>query len=564
MHAGREEAVAVRRDLARLASQDFDVLIVGGGISGACMAHDAALRGLSVALIEKQDFGGATSSASSKVLHGGIRYLQQGRLDKVRESVVERAAFQVIAPHLTRYVPFLIPTYRGLLRGRAALSAGIALYELVGLGQNRGIRDSAKQVPRSGGAASAEWLAELARLQPAGHPTGVRVLFESHMYNSERMTLAFVKTAAENGADVANYLAAEGVLRSGNRIQGVVARDRLTGQEIRVAARLTVNAAGPWIRGLNERFNVGSLVRQITGFSKGTHIVTRALLPDVGLALPTGRKAKAVVTRGGRHVFVIPWRGLSLIGTTDGPFSGNPDEVGPADEDIDDLLGDVNAALPGAGLTRADVRHAFAGLYPLTDAVLHRDVYQGTGDYQIVDHAHGDGVDGCMSVLGAKFTTARRLAERAIDVACRKLGHPSVPCRTRTTALTGGAIQDLDGYLSDARRRLPLLDGDVVAHLVRSYGTETDKVLRRSAPTRLAPGSPCVEAEVAFAVETEMAMRLDDVVFRRTGLGTVGHPGELALSRCAGIIGTRLGWSAERIADEVRQTARQFPVSPAS
>lgn len=554
----------MRRDLGRLAAQDFDVLIVGGGISGACMAHDAALRGLSVALIEKQDFGGATSAASSKVLHGGIRYLQQGRLDKVRESVVERAAFQVIAPHLTQYVPFLIPTYRGLLRGRAALSAGIALYELVALGQNGGIRDPAKQVPRSGGTPSPDWLGQLARLRPAGDPTGVCVLYESHMYNSERMTLAFVKTAAENGATVANYVAAEGVLRSSNRIQGVVARDALTGQEIRIAARLTVNAAGPWISGLNERFGVGRLARRVTGFSKGTHIVTRAVLPDAGLALPTGRKTKAVVTRGGRHVFVIPWRGLSLIGTTDGPFSGKPDEVGPTAEDIHDLIGDVNAALPGAGLTRDDVRHAFAGLYPLTDAVLHEDVYQGTGDYQIVDHAQGDGVDGCMSVLGAKFTTARRLAERALDVACRKLGRPAAPCRTRTTALAGGAILDFVGYLADARRRFAGLDEEVVAHLARSYGTELDVVLGRSATARLAPGSPCVEAEVAHAVEAEMAMRLDDVVFRRTGLGTVGHPGEPALRRCAGIIGARLGWSAERTADEVRQTACQFPVGPAS
>jgi glycerol-3-phosphate dehydrogenase len=553
------------RDLDRLTREEFDVLIVGGGISGACLAHDAALRGLSVGIIERRDFGGATSSASSKVLHGGIRYLQQARIDKIRESAMERAAFQTIAPHLSRYVPFLIPTYSGLARGRAALSTGVAIYEWLTAGPNERIADPAKKVPRADRAQVAAWLREFEALSPRERPTGASVVYESHLYNSERMTLAFLKSAGTNGAVIANYVGASAFVRNANRVSGVVARDALTGRELRIGARLTINAAGPWIGELDQGLGVGPLSRRITGFSRGAHIVTRQILRDVAIALPTRRRTQAVVTRGGRHVFAIPWRGRTLIGTSDRPFAGDLDNVRPTEEDVEDLLNDVNEGLPGAGLTRADVCHAFAGLYPLTEATLSDDVYQGTGEYQIVDHAARDHVEGCVSMLGAKFTTARRLAERTTDLALRKLGRPAVPSVTGSTPLTGGDIRDLAAFASDTERRYGHLGPEVVAHLVASYGSEVDAVL--SAPgdptgtlARLTPERESLEAEVDFAVEREMAVTLEDVVFRRTGLGTVGHPGLPCLRRCADIIGIRLGWGENQKDQQIRQTERQFPI----
>jgi glycerol-3-phosphate dehydrogenase len=555
----------MQRDLDRLRRDEFDLLIVGGGISGACLAHDAALRGLSVALIEKRDFGGATSSASSKLIHGGIRYLQQARIDKVRESAMERAAFQAIAPHLSRYVPFLIPTYPGLARGRATLATAVAIYEWLTAGANGRVPDGAGKVPRASRDQVAAWLRELDALSPRERPTGASAIYESHLHSSERMTLAFLKTASANGAAIANYVEAEAFVRSSERVSGVVARDRLTGREVRIGARLTINAAGPWIDALDRKLGVGPLNRQITGFSRGAHIVTRQVLRDMAIVLPTTRRTQAVVTRGGRHVFVIPWRGCSLIGTSDRPFTGNPDDVQPTAEDVEDLLRDVNDGLPGAGLTRGDVRHAFAGLYPLTESRLSDDVYQGTGDYQIVDHAARDHVQGCMSVLGAKFTTARRLAERATDLAIRKLGRPAVPCATRSTPLVGGNIQDLPALTKAAEARLSRLGPDVVANLVASYGAEIDEATDPDACApqgleRLTSHRETVESEVAFAVEREMAVCLDDVVFRRTGLGTIGHPGLACLRRCADIIGVRLGWGADHKVQQIRQTERQFPI----
>jgi len=555
----------MRRDPTAFQDTTFDVVVVGGGITGACLAHDATLRGLSVALVERHDFGSATSAASSKLLHGGIRYLQQARFDKVRESARERACFHRIAPHLTRWVPFLVPTQPGLLRGREFLGCGMWLYDRLTRGEDRHVRDPAKKVPLS------MFLPhdELARLVPElggrADVTGAHVLYESHLHSSERMTLAFVKSAVRGGAVVANYLTVDGLLTRDDRVEGVTVIDTLTDDRFDIHARIVVNAAGPWLAGLNERMGIGRLRVPIRGFSTGAHIVTRQVSDTFALALPTRRRSRSIVDRGGRYVFVIPWRGHSLIGTSDRPFTGELDDVGPTDADIVDLLSDVNGALPGLGLTPTDVLHAFAGLYPLTARDLRPDVYQGTGNYQVIDHGRVGGSDGVVSVLGAKYTTARRLAEQATSLLCRRLDRTTRPSRSGQIPLVGGEIEDLERFTEDAvARHAACLERDPVEHLVHHYGTEMDAVVAVGATddrrllTPLSPERESVGAEVQFAVEEEMAVTLSDVVFRRTGLGTLGDPGVECLDRCAAIMGTCLGWSAARMREEVRQTQTLF------
>ena len=555
----------MRRSLATLDRTLFDVVIIGGGITGACLAHDAALRGLSVALIERGDFGGATSAASSRILHGGIRYLQRLRADRVRESAQERTHLRRIAPHLVRWVPFLLPTDRTLARGRWTLAGGMALYRLLGCadesGDDRRVR-SGTYFDRSALGREAPALTADSRY------TGAFVLNECHLHSSERMTLAFLKTAVRHGAVVANYVASVGLLREGARVVGVQARDLGQGDEFRIRARVTVNASGPWLPGLNDRFAVGPLRRPVSGFARGAHIVTRQILPRYAVALPTGRASGALLDRGGRHVFVIPWRGHSLIGTSNRPFGGELGRVRPESRDLADLLDDVNRAMPSAGLRRDDVRHAFAGLYPLTARRIEADVYQGTGDYQIVDHGRHGLAEGIVSVLGAKYTTARRLAELATNLVCRKLGRSDARCRTRETPLVG--------WMPDApslRCRIGdsyggALDQATVESLLRHYGEEADKVLRAAASDpsllrRVAAGRETIAAEVVYSVEHEMAAQLSDVVFRRTGLGMLGYPGDSCLERCAAIMADRLGWSDARRAEELRRTRDCFPVPPA-
>ncbi|HAK54912.1 MAG TPA: hypothetical protein DCP38_05435 [Acidobacteria bacterium] len=268
-------------------------------------------------------------------------------------------------------------------------------------------------------------------------------------------------------------------------------------------------------------------------------------------------------------MFIIPWRGLSLIGTSDRPHTGGLERIVPDEKDVAGLLADVAAALPSVALTRRDVRHAFAGLYPLTAGDLSPDVYQGSGDFQIIDHGRAGGVEGAVSALGAKYTTARRLGERATDLACAKLGRTGVVSRTTTTPLVGGDIDDLGSFTAEAvARHAPRLDPPAVRHLIRHYGTEADAVVDAAtgSPTGLAPLAttrPSLEAEVTFAVDREMAVTLDDVVFRRTGLGTIGHPGDACLRRCATLMADRLGWSADETDRQLRTTAGRFLGGPA-
>jgi glycerol-3-phosphate dehydrogenase len=562
--------VILRRDLGELSSRVFDVVVVGGGITGAAVAHDAALRGLRVALVERRDFGAATSAASSKVLHGGIRYLQQFDVGKLRESVFERACFQNLAPHLTRYVPFLIPTFHGLLKGRTALRAAIRLHELLSARLDEAITDPAKRPPHNRMCSKAETLRMAPVLGGQHGLTGSCVIYESHMHSSERMTLAFVKSAAGNGASVANYVAAERLLTRGQSVRGLGVHDERSDGAFEIQARIVVNATGPWTPLLARAFGLPGLERTVTGYSKGVHLVTRPLTNDVALVLPTAKRHVSLIDRGGRHLFVIPWRNRSLVGTSNSPFEAGLDEVRPTPDDVADLLADVNGALPGATVSNVDVTHTFAGLFPLTAETIRPDVYQMSGHYDVIDHGRLGGPDGVISLLSTKYTTARRLAETAVDLVVAKLGGPSRSSRSAATPLVGGAIEDVAHYTADAQRRYASrLDADTVQHLVGHYGTEIDEVLATTTPgvqpdAKLAPDRKCVEAEVVFAVVGEMAEHLDDVVFRRTGLGTIGHPGIPSLERTARIMAGLLDWTAERARAEVERTEGLFPTAAAT
>ncbi|MBE0586201.1 MAG: glycerol-3-phosphate dehydrogenase/oxidase, partial [Desulfofustis sp.] len=444
----------MKRAIESLQSREFDVIVIGGGITGACLAHDAALRGLQVALVEKDDFGMSTSAASSKLLHGGIRYLQKLQFGKVRESARERTYFQVIAPHATRSVPFLIPTISGsLMKGKAALFAGMNLYRLLCVGLNGLVKDPVKRIEHGSRYSRRQVLDRVPLLQAIDGLNGAHTLFEVHMNNSERMTLAFVKTAVVHGAAAANYVRVIDFVQDGERISGVVCRDQLTGSDFTIRARIVVNAAGPFLPGINKLLKGARLRKEPTGFSKGVHLVTRQIEGHFALALSSGKKTEGLVTRGGRHIFLIPWRGRSLIGTTNVPFTGQLDDVRVTSRDVRDFLQDINAIIPGVALRENDVHYAFAGLYPLISDEIKTDTYQGTGEYQVVDHAGQDHLEGMVSVLGAKYTTARAIAEQAVDIVVSKLNRPELRCRTAVEPLSEGGIDDLEGFVAEKQQR---------------------------------------------------------------------------------------------------------------
>lgn len=552
----------MERNLDRMAATRHDVLIIGGGITGACIARDAALRGLSVALVEKKDFSSATSSGSSKLVHGGLRYLANFELSLVRESLRERRTWEAIAPHMVTPVPFLIPLY-GSTSGMK-LKIGLTLYDLLSYDRNR-LDDPDKHMPGHKRISREEAL-ERAPFLDADGLIGAMIYYDCQMYSPERIGIECIGDAADNGAHIANYAQVDEILTSqegdGRKVTGARVTDLLTGTAHDIKADLTINATGPWgdmVMALAEKDGAParSLIR-----SKGIHLITRKLTDEMALA---------VMPSGGGHFFVIPWRDHTIIGTTDTVFKGRPDELGVSETDIADFLKIINTGLPGLNLTRDDVEHFYAGLRPLVDANPNdadengeKDSYGASRAAEVFDHAE-EGVDRLLSALGGKWTTSRHLAEQVVDMSLDKLGHPKVKCTTSSTPVQGGEITRYRDFEDAALSRLPNLAPEIVKNLARNYGSRMDDVVdiadHEGDPTLLTPLSNAthtIGAQVLYSIRTEMARTLEDVLQRRTGLGTLGHPGHDTLKRIADIAGDELGWDAGERARQIAVAEKRF------
>lgn len=530
----------MRRDLPRSCARVHDLVVVGGGVTGACIARDAALRGLSVALVEKQDFSNATSAASSKLIHGGLRYLRNLEVGLIRESLRERRMWLRTAPHLVYPLKMLMPTHRGRSRseGKPLLRLGLGVYDLLAF--DRGwLADADQRLPGHRALGVAETLALQPDL-PTDDLTGALQYYDCQMFSPERLALECLLSASAAGAELCNYTIAEGLIREGSRVVGVRARDLFAGEPRELRGRVVVNAAGPWADLLiADLQGTQRLVR-----SKGVHIITRALTPGHALLI-AGKHG---------HFFILPWRGRTLIGTTDEAYHGDPDDFRVTEADITSLLATVNHHLPSAQLTRADVLHFYGGLRPLVDDGA--STYDASRKAEVHDHAarhRGPPVEGLISAIGGKWTTSRHLAEQIVDLAARKLGRRLPACTTADTPLPGGAIGNFRKFVAAQVARNRQHDPNLIEHLARNYGARIGELLAiaESDPSLarpLAEGLPEIGAQVVHAQRCEMAMTLADVVLRRTGLGTLGNPGEAALIAAARIMGAPLGWNrAERM-----------------
>ncbi len=544
----------MRRGIDRLASEEFDLLIVGAGIYGACAAWDASLRGLRVALIDRGDFGGATSQHSQKTIHGGLRYLQQADLKRMRESIRERRTLMRIAPQFVSPFPCVMPTYGHLTRGREALAVAMLANDLVGLDRNR-IDDPAKRIPR-GRTVSRRRVLELLPGIPTKGLTGGAVWHDCQAHNTERLLLSFVLGACEKGAAAANYVEAVGFLADKRRVVGVSALDRTTGKRFDIQARLVLNAAGPWTDELLARLDPRLATPPIP-LSTALVIVTRPFIRGCGAGLSSATAAASAAFKGKRLWFVTPWRDASLVGTVHAPFSGRPDEDRVTEREVAALLDAINAAYPGARLSRGDVRCVYRGILPM------QRVNRRTGEavlmkhYRLTDHRRRHGWDGIATMVGVKYTTARDVAEKAVHLVLRKLGLPRRPSASATTPVPGGDVGRFDEFLAAAVRARPAWLGEEVARrLVCQYGSlhaEVIALAERERPlSRPLPCRPAVlGAEIVRAVREEMAVSLADAVFRRTELGTAGCPGDDCLTACADLMGRELGWDVRRRRDEI-------------
>ncbi|MCP5484422.1 MAG: glycerol-3-phosphate dehydrogenase/oxidase [Spirochaetales bacterium] len=512
--------------------EPFDLIIVGGGISGAAVAHEATADGLRVALFEKDDFGWATSSATSKLIHGGLRYLKTMEFGLVRESLKERRILEDIAPNLVYPLPFVIPHYRR--SEKWMLAAGLTLYDLLGF--DRGwTRHKDKRIARHRSLSVAE-VRDLAPIIPEAGLVGGSLYYDCQSIFPERLTLAFLKSAAAGGAVLANRAPVIDFLNDGKRISGVRVRDLLTGSEHEVRARLVVNTGGPWadrLLSLARKDNDGPGRLRM---SEGIHIIVPGLLKEHALVL---------LTPEGRHFFVLPWRGHSLIGTTDRPYEGNPDDYQVSRQSIEHFLREINASLSTEPIDYKDIVFAYGGLRPLTDTQT-ESTYSSSRRYEIFDSAD-QGLEGLLTVEGGKYTTSRNLAAKVLEQVAKKLGRKPTRSSSALLPLFGCDIDDLENFVSNLARTHPDLDARTVRYLGRNYGSETHGVLDCAIgrPDLLKAKNDDGEilAQVLYAVRSEMASDLEDILLRRTGFGTLGCPPDSVLEEIAKTAGEELRWT---------------------
>jgi len=524
--------------LASMAETPVDVLVIGGGITGAGIARDAALRGFRTALVDKSDFGAGTSSHSSRLIHGGIRYLEHGAFRLVFEASHERRVLLRIAPHLVRPLAFLFPVYRGGRLPAWKLRAGMWLYDLLSSFRNVHWH---------------RWLSakKVRRVEPGLRDRGLvgAALYYDAQTDDARLVIATLRSAMRAGAIAANYVETTALLKPDGRVRGAVVRDVLTGETATIRANVVVNATGPWsdtMRRLDDPQAAPNLRP-----TKGAHVtVPRRRVGN--------EHAVTLVSQlDGRVMFVLPWGDLAYIGTTDTDADSSPDALRITAADVTYLLRSANAAFPDAHLTSRDVVSAWVGLRPLLRAD-HASPSQVSREHQVFESSHG-----LISIAGGKLTTYRVMARDVVDRVAKRLHEldgRAVPGRPPTDRLPlpGGEAAELEVLVEGARARGA--SEATARHLVANYGSEAAAVLnlvdrdrRLGEPLLPGGGRPEIWAEVTYAVEREMAVRVQDVLIRRLHLfyEVVDH-GQSVVPKVTAQMKQLLGWDDAREAEELR------------
>ena len=542
----------MNRDLTALAGSTFDVVVVGGGINGAATAREAALRGLKVALVDAQDFASGTSSRSSKLIHGGLRYLEQRAFKLVHESRRERRLLLKLAPHLARPLPFLLPIYREDPYSRFKIGLGLSIYDLLG---NLGASDRHRMISVQ------ETLCNIPSLRGEGLLGGA--VYHDSETEDARLCVENVLDAAGHGAVAANYISAESLVvanAGGQRsIVSAKARDQLSGRCFQISGRFWVNATGPWVdrfRALIPGYDGTRTVR----LTKGTHVVLPSISDRYALF--------AAILPGDRIFVMMPWQGHSLLGTTDTDFDGDPAAVQPDSEDVDYLIRAVNRVL-GEPVKAESVLGTFAGVRALA-LQPGRDPSENTREYRFHEDSWAANM---ISVCGGKLTTARALGEKLMDAIAPRLYPGSTspqihdsrarankrPNRdltaqpSRLTPLPGGNTGDWETFVKaateEAKRDFPI-PAKVAARIIHIYGSRWREVLNpihhQPQLAELLPGPHALlAAEVAFSIQSEMALRIEDFLLRRSGLSWSACSLSESVPAVAAIFAGHFGWGAE-------------------
>lgn len=512
----------------------FDLIVIGAGINGAGLARDAAMRGLRVLLLDKGDIAGGTTSWSTRLIHGGLRYLEYGEIGLVRESLRERERLFHIAPHLVRPLAMIIPIYREQRRGRLLIRAGMIAYDLLSLDKSL---DHHHMLSR------AETLRRVPALKPEGL-LGASLYYDAQVEYAERLVVENALAAREHGATIRTYAQVERFIIEDRQVRGCEFIDLLSGGRHTARASVTVNVAGPWVDNI-----LAALERpfaRLIGGTKGSHIIVDAF---------DGAPREALYVEAqedGRPFFIIPWNGMYLIGTTDFRYDGDLDRVEADEREIDYLIRETNRVIPNARLTRRAVLYTYSGVRPLA---YEEGRMGGSITRRHFVHDHADKLGCFISIVGGKLTTYRNLSEQATELVFKKLGRTAPQCETGRVPLPGAMTESFAKFAEHfkASSSLPTATAE---RLLRVYGTRATAVLELAAegPDLLeifSPETGAIGAEVLMSFQYELAQTLCDCLLRRTMVGMNRAVGQDAIEPAARIACKYLGWSSDRAAREI-------------
>ena len=523
-------------------TKTYDLCIIGGGINGAGICFDAALRGLSVLLVEKNDFGSFTTSASTKLIHGGLRYLEHFEFGLVRESLRERELLLKNAPHLVKPLQLKIPVYKKSRHSALKLRMGMLLYDLLSYDKTLP-RHSFKKIKTEPEDISLGGL-EYENLE------AIISYFDCQIEYPERLCLELILSAKKLGAKVLNHHKFVENLSDVRNDHSLRLVNQLTNEEKIIRAKVIVNSGGAFVDEINQ--NLHNLSTQLIGGTKGSHILIEQFAGGPKTALYMEAKSD------GRPLFIIPWRNYYLIGTTD-IYANLADHIVASEIEIDYLIMEFNNFFPNRNLLKDDVVYTYSGIRPL---LYEPEKKEGevTRKHIIVDHAK-DGLKNCFSIVGGKITTYRNLAEETVDKVCDCL-NLHIPSSTKTKAVIGGNnfINNYNGADTVVKQFASQyqFDEDIVKHLILFYGSRFEEVLELTKGNinlkgRIDPQHPCIFAQVAYGILYEEAKTLDDIIFRRMILGTVGDLGYQAASKISNVAAKYLDWNNNKIEDEVSE-----------
>lgn len=511
----------MKRQLEQLKNNEYDILIIGGGILGLFTAWDAALRGLSVALIDKGDFGGATSSNSLRIIHGGFRHIQFLDFGNTRRFMREQRIFMKIAPHLIRPMPVIIPLYSNNFLRKTSYLTALKIYDLLGIGLEISKEVDLKKY--SNRIISREECIEMIPDIEKNNLSGGIIFADCQLTNSERFSIQVAASAFKEGAHLANYVEALDLNIKGNKVNGAAVRDNLTGDEFEIRSRFTLNSSGPWLNGLLSRiFNDSSI--KGCGILKAFNLsINRDLTNGCALGLDSQIKDRykaSLFSKNSRYLFITPWNGKSLIGTQYLSTNSKPDNFEVTNEEISSFLHEINASYPAASLKKEDIEFVYGGYVP---TYLGRDGKDRIGTKnQIYDHEKEQGLRGLLSARGSKYTEARNVAQETVDLILRKTGKTFRPSITQSTPLELGKF-------------------DNTKHLINE---EIDDNL--------------IKSQIIYAIQEEMAQKLTDVIFSRIDLDFDIIKSNL--KQYSTIMAKELNWDDSRIIKEEEEVLSRFPI----